>query len=183
MTRRNRKCVRRGEVGVYWRNTDSLFSGSPSFEAIYSAGLNESEFFFGNSECYSAVPNRSRERNLLSRSHLFSRGLGHLDCASIVEDDEDPVGDSDENSNSTFSFVGETNSGRSSCPSEDDLFLPFQPKTTLEHLPSLLAKNLLLAKDHGFSRALSPVLALRREQSLTKTYDNILSIIGQSSDW
>ncbi|EJK76995.1 hypothetical protein THAOC_01202 [Thalassiosira oceanica] len=154
----------------------------PSFEAIYSAGLNESEFFFGNSDCYFTTPQRPRERNLLSRANLFSRGLGHIDCASVVEDEEDPVGISDENSNSMFSFVGETNNGRSSCPSEDDLYLSFQPKTTMEHLPSLLAKNLLLAKNHGFSRVLSPAPALRREQSLIKTYDSILSVIGQSSD-
>lgn len=93
------------------------------------------------------------------------------------------MGISDENSNSMFSFVGETNNGRSSCPSEDDLYLSFQPKTTMEYLPSLLAKNLLLAKNHGFSRVLSPAPALRREQSLIKTYDSILSVIGQSSDW
>lgn len=175
--------MRAREGSISGHKTDSDFSGSPSFEAIYSAGLNESEFFFGNSDCYVTIPQRFRERNLLSRSNLFSRGLGHLDCTSVAEDDEDPAGDSDENSNSMFSFAGETNGGRFSCRSEDDLFLPSQSKTTLEHLPSLLAKNLLLAKNHGFSRALCPALTLRREQSLLNTYDIILSIIGQSSDW
>lgn len=141
----------------------------PSLETIYSTGANESGFFFGNVDSYVTYPNRRRDRQLLSYSELFSRGLGLMDDTNCLLSEEntdnsksgfvDEEGDTD----STFLQIQTTR-----VRSEDDILLTPQVSPALLLLPSLLEQGLDIALEYGFTMDVMPLLHLRRRQ-LAKT--------------
>ena len=104
----------------------------PSFEAIYSSGVNESGFFFGNSDSYVTYPNRKRDRQLLSLSELHSRGLGFLDInASPEENADNSKSGLNEDEESMSSFI----QFQTRVRSEDDIVLNSYVSPTFLSLP------------------------------------------------
>lgn len=131
----------------------------PCFETIYQTGVNDSEFFFGNSDSYICHPNRVRERQLLCLSEMNSRGLGRLD----VELKEDVV---DADSNSGFD-TAESDSMFPLMPtrtdSEDDILLGTNVPPAFFALSSLLMK----CRDGALTNHESPLLDRRRNRTCT----------------
>ena len=147
----------------------------PSFEAIYSSGVNESGFFFGTSDSYVTHPNRNRDRQLLSFSELHSRGLGFLDINASPEENSD-------NSKSGLNEHEETMSSflqlQTRIRSEDDILLNSYVSPTFLSLPSLLEQGLDVARKHGFTKDLSPLLQLRRSHVATNSLGIMHSVLA-----
>lgn len=129
----------------------------PCLETIYQTGVNDSEFFFGNSDSYICHPNRVRDRQLLCLSEMNSRGLGRLD----VELKEDAI---DADSNSGFD-TAESDSMFPVMPtrvdSEDDILLGTNVPPAFLSLPSLLMK----CRDGALTNHESPLLDRRRNRT------------------
>eukprot|EP00986_Skeletonema_menzelii_P002312 scaffold627_cov144-Skeletonema_menzelii.AAC.21 len=151
----------------------------PCFETIYQTGVNDSEFFFGESDSFICHPNRPRERQLLCLSEMNSRGLGRLD----VELKEDVV---DADSNSGFS-TAESDSMFPLIPtrtdSEDDMLLGTNAPSAFLSLPSLLMKcndgalNAKLAKNE------SPLLDIRRNQTCMTSMYAMFEMLTNGKSW
>lgn len=152
-----------------------LFVSRPSFEAIYSSGVNESGFFFGNSDSYVTYPNRKRDRQLLSFSDLHSRGLGFLDINASPEESADNSKsglNDDEESMSSFIQL------QTRIRSEDDIVLNSYVSQTFLSLPSLLEQGLDVARKHGFTKDLSHLLQLRRSHVATYSLGIMHSVLA-----
>jgi hypothetical protein len=151
----------------------------PCFETIYQTGVNDSEFFFGESDSYLCHPNRPRERQLLCLSEMNSRGLGRLD----VELKEDVV---DADSNSGFG-AEESDSMFPQIPtrtdSEDDILLGTNAPSAFLSLPSLLMKchdGVLNAK---LTHNESSLLDIRRNQTCTDSMYAMFEMLTNGKSW
>ncbi len=147
----------------------------PCFETIYETGVNDSEFFFGNSDSYFCLPNRPRERQLLRLSEMNSRGLGRLD----VELKEDAV---DTDSNSGFD-TAESDSMFPLMPtrtdSEDDILLGTNIPPAFFALPSLLMK----CRDGALTNHVPPLLDRRRNRTCTDSMYAMFELLTNGKNW
>ncbi len=89
--------------------------------------MNESGFFFGNSDVYVTYPNMQRDRRVLSYSEHHSRGLGFLDKMSVPDesDEASKMGPIDDETDLAFFQL------QNRVHHEDDILLSSQPSPTL----------------------------------------------------
>lgn len=147
----------------------------PSFDMLYSSGMNDSGFFFGNTDSYVTHPIMKIDRQLLSYSALHSRGLGFLDSSSIEENpDNSRSGVVDDETESSFFLQ---------LRSEDDILLNPHTSPTISSLPSLLKQGLDVAHSHGFVINRMPLLRLRRSQIATKALGVGHSAVANCDLW
>jgi hypothetical protein len=150
----------------------------PSFEMLYSSGMNDSGFFFGSTDSYVTHPIMKRDRQLLSYSELYSRGLGFLDSSHGISIEENPdnsrSGVEDDETESSFFLQSR---------SEDDILLNPHASPTISSLPSLLKQGLDVARSHGFVINRMPMLQSRRSQIATKALGVGHSAIANCDLW
>lgn len=117
--------------------------------------MNESAFFFGNSDAFVTNPNRKRDRQLLCYSELHSRGLGYLDnnaCTTEENVEHSKSCFDDEGSSASFMQL------QSRAQLEDDTLLRLQaPQTFIS--PSLMLEH---SRHHSWTAASTDLLQLRR---------------------
>lgn len=151
----------------------------PCFDTIYQTGVNDSGYFFGNSDSYLCHPNRPRERQLLSLSEMNSRGLGRLD----VELKEEAV---DADSNSGFD-TAESDSMFPLMPirsdSEDDILLSANVSSAFLSLPSLLMKRRDETPNINVSVVELSLLDLRRNQVWKDAMYAMYEILTNGKSW
>lgn len=150
----------------------------PSFEMLYSSGMNDSGFFFGNTDSYLTHPIMKRDRQLLSYSELYSRGLGFLDSSHGISIEENP-----DNSRSGVEVDEIESSFFLQSRSEDDILLNPHASPTISSLQSLLKQGLDVARSHGFVVNRMPMLQSRRSQIATKALGVGHSAIANCDLW
>jgi len=162
--------------------TASLFFAStrPSFEALYSSGMNESSFFFGNTDSYDTYPIMRSDRQLLSYSELHSRGLGFLDnsgCSFEENPDNSKSGTEDEHTESSFLQL------QTRVRLEDDILLNSQVPPSFLSLPSLLKQGLDVARSLDFIMDPMPLLRSRRNQIAANALGVMHSAVANCDLW
>ena len=124
-----------------------------------------------------------RDRQLLSYSELHSRGLGFLDNNNVLpeenssDDSKSGLNDEDEE---TLPFFQQLQTTR--VCSEDDLYL--NPNVSaMSTLPSLLEQGLDVARKHGFTKDMSPLLHLRRSHLATTSLGIMHTTVAICKRW
>jgi hypothetical protein len=151
----------------------------PCFDTIYQTGVNDSGFFFGNSDSYLCHPNRPRERQLLCLSEMNSRGLGRLDVElkeEIIDADSNSGFDTTE-SDSLFPVMP------TRSDSEDDILLSANAPSAFLSLPSLLMRRRDEIPNVNFSVQTSPLLDLRRNQVWKDSMYAMYEILTNGKSW
>ena len=155
----------------------------PSFETIYSTGVNEYGFFFGNGDSYVTYPNVRRDRQLLAYSELHSRGLGFLDNTGSSSVEENPENSKsglvDEEGDEALPFL----QLQSRIRSEDDIFLSPCVSPALSTLPSLLEQGLDISRKHGFTKDITPLLQLRTNSVAQHALGIMHSVLANCDLW
>ena len=125
-----------------------------------------------------------RDRQLLSYSELHSRGLGFLDNNNVLpeespsEDSNSGLNDEDEEILPFFQSLQTTR-----ARSEDDLYLNPNVSATMSSLPSLLEQGLDVARKHGFTKDMSPLLQLRKSQLATTSLGIMHTTVANCKRW
>ena len=124
-----------------------------------------------------------RDRQLLSYSELHSRGLGLLDNNNVLpeeipsEDSKSVLNDDED----TLPFFQSLQTTR--VRSEDDLYLNPNVSATMSSLPSLLEQGLDVARKHGFTKDMSPLLQLRKSQLATTSLGIMHTTVANCKRW
>ena len=138
--------------------------------------MNESGFFFGNSDAYVTNPNRKRDRQLLCYSELHSRGLGYLDnyaCSTEENVEHSKSCIDDEGSSASFMQL------QSRAQSEDDTLLRLQtPQTYIS--PSLMLAH---ARHHSWTVTSTDLLQLRRNKGAADAHRVMHSVVANCDLW
>jgi hypothetical protein len=152
----------------------------PGFENLCLGTSNKDAFFYGNADTYMVRPCRYRERFLLNRSLLHSRGLGAVDNCT-ESDNTEPTDPDDEESQ-----AAESSKILSSLNySEDDtLISPTAPSTRLL-LSSLLGKEVLHETSLLYSSNLNhgPWLDLRINEMWNKALETMSNILAPDNPY
>jgi hypothetical protein len=165
---------------TYLNFSSTYVSYRPSFEALYASSLNESSFFFGNTDSYVTNPTMRRDRQLLSYSELHSRGLGFLDDGvgpSEETSDNSNSGMEDEETNSSF-FTSQKH-----VSSEDDILLNPLVSSPFLSLPLLLEQSLGVARSVGLSIDPTPLLQTRSNQTAVNALGVMHSAVANCDLW
>ena len=145
---------------------------------LHASGMNDFGFFFGNTDSYVTHPIMKRDRQLLSYSALYSRGLGFLDSSHGISIEDNPdnsrSGVEDDETESTFFLQSR---------SEDDILLNPHASPTFSSLPSLLKQGLDVAHIHGFVMDRMPLLRSRSNQIATNALGVMHSAVANCDLW
>jgi hypothetical protein len=143
--------------------------------------MNESGFFFGNTDSYVTYPITRRDRQLLSYSELHSRGLGFLDNSGCSfeehSSDSSKSGMDDEETESSFLQL------QTCARLEDDSLLNPQVSQSFLSLPSLLKQGLGVTRNHGLTMDPTPLLRSRRSQIATNALGVMHSAVANCDLW
>jgi len=125
-----------------------------------------------------------RDRQLLSYSELHSRGLGLLDNNNVLPEEipsEDSKSVLNDEAEEILPFFQSLQTTR--VVSEDDLYLNPNVSATMSSLPSLLEQGLDVARKHGFTKDMSPLLHLRRSHLATTSLGIMHTTVANCKRW
>lgn len=153
----------------------------PGFENLCLGTLAKDEFFYGNADTYMVRPSRQRERALLIKSQLHSRGIGAVENLCGGADDKE---EQDSNDEEAEAFESKMVVSRNKS-AEDDTLLPSQPVSTRLLISSLLGKDLLNESCTSYRANIgqAPWLELRMHEMSTKAVEAMSNILAPDNPY
>ena len=158
----------------------------PGFDSLCLGSSNKESFFYGNANAYMVRPFRQRERSLIIKSEMMSRGMGAIENAFEPEQSDQDQSDVHDSEGVEVSECGMPSSR---IMSEDDMLLSSQPSPTYLLSSWMLAKRLKedasvvhhsnVENSHWFNQHIQET-----KTKVLNTMSTILApIISYDSDW